>query len=76
MIDTHTHLNFKAFEDNWRMVADRAVEAGVEKMIVVGTSLELSQRAIEQSEQHSALFATVGIHPHHAREFLISNDSN
>ncbi|OGV96626.1 hypothetical protein A2W24_01540 [Microgenomates group bacterium RBG_16_45_19] len=68
MIDTHCHLNFAAFKDDWREVADRAVAAGVEKMIVVGADLDSSRRAVELAQAHPALYAAVGIHPHHARQ--------
>ena len=65
-IDTHAHLNFKAFEADWRAVAERAVAAGIEKMIIVGTDLATSKRAVELAQEHAALYAAVGIHPHHA----------
>lgn len=74
LIDTHCHLNFEVFRDNWRGVADEAVRTGVEKMIVVGTDLDSSKRAVELANGYEALYAAVGIHPHHAREFLISNN--
>ena len=67
-IDTHCHLNFAAFNDEWQKVADDCVKAGVEKMIVVGADLETSQKAVEICQKHPALFASVGIHPHHAPE--------
>lgn len=67
MIDTHTHLNFAAFKDDWQEVADRSVAAGVEKMIVVGTDIATSQKAIAMAATHPALYAAVGIHPHHAK---------
>lgn len=66
-IDTHCHLNFKAFEEDWEEIADEAVKAGVEKMIVVGADLETSARAVELAEKHQNLFASVGIHPHHCQ---------
>ena len=66
-IDTHAHVNFKAFAQDWREVVDRAVKAGVKKMIVVGADLESSRRAVELAQEHPALWAAVGIHPHHAR---------
>ena len=65
-VDTHCHLNFKAFEEDWQAVTDLAVKDGVERMIVVGADLETSARAVEIAQQHPALFASVGIHPHHA----------
>jgi TatD DNase family protein len=67
LIDTHTHLNFKAFENDWHEVVERAIKAGVERMVVVGTDLISSKRAVEMADEHPALFAGIGIHPHHAR---------
>lgn len=72
LIDTHTHLNFQVFDD-WEAVVERAQAAGVQKMIVVGTDLESSTRAVEMAAKHLALYAAVGIHPHHARKFQITN---
>jgi len=67
LIDTHCHLNFKAFEEDWREAVKRAKEAGVEKMVVVGTDLKSSQRAVELAEEMEGLYATAGFHPHHCR---------
>lgn len=67
-IDTHCHLNFAAFKDDWKEVADQCVKGGVGKMIIVGADLETSQKAVEISQKHPALFAGVGVHPHHAHK--------
>lgn len=72
-IDTHTHLNFKAFSDDWREVVDQAVSAGVKKMIVVGTDIESSERAVDMANDHPTLYASIGVHPHHVRG-LKNND--
>lgn len=66
-IDTHTHLNFKAFKKDWEDVVERALESGIDKMIVVGTDIDSSIRAVEMAEKHPALHASVGVHPHHVR---------
>ena len=66
MIDVHCHLNFVAFENDFDEVVKRAKEAGVTKIINVGTSVETSRMAIELSEKYEDLYAIVGIHPHHA----------
>jgi len=66
-IDTHCHLNFKAFEKDWEEITDEAVEVGVGKMIVVGADWETSSRAVELAGKHKNLFASVGIHPHHCQ---------
>lgn len=70
LVDTHTHLNFKAFKEDWKEVVKKSIKTGVEKMIVVGTDLESSKRALEMAEHNSAIYASVGVHPHHARGLL------
>jgi TatD DNase family protein len=65
LIDTHCHLNFKVFENDWQEVMRRAQKAGVEKIIVVGTDLETSRRAVEMARQKKGLYAAVGLHPHY-----------
>ncbi|KAA8571368.1 hypothetical protein EYC84_001372 [Monilinia fructicola] len=47
-----------------RSVISRAITAGCEKLIVTGSDLEESRKAVELSKEHSGvLFATVGVHP-------------
>ena len=65
MIDAHCHLNFQAFDKDAEEVIKRAQEKNI-KIINVGTSLDSSKIAIELAEKHNDMFATVGIHPHHA----------
>lgn len=66
MIDVHCHLNFNAFKNDYDAVIKRAFEAGVTKIINVGTKLDSSQRAVELAQQYDNLYAIVGVHPHHA----------
>lgn len=73
LIDTHTHLNFKAYSKDWREVVDRAVSDGISKMIVVGTDIESSERAVDLASAHPALYASIGVHPHHVKG-LKNND--
>lgn len=70
MVDTHTHLNFRAFDGDWQKIVELSLKADVTKMIVVGTDLDSSQKAIELANNHPALFASVGIHPHHAKQYI------
>lgn len=66
MIDVHCHLQFHAFKDDYEQVAKRAFEAGLTRIINVGTKLDSSQRAVEFAEKYPDMYAIVGIHPHHA----------
>src|SRR3989344_961252 len=64
MLDIHTHLFWKSYDADRGAVVRRAREAGVEKMICVGTTIEESRQAIAVAEQYENMFASVGMHPH------------
>ncbi len=66
MIDVHCHLNFKAFEKDVEPAIERAEKAGVNAIINVGAQISSSRKAVELAEKYENLYATVGIHPHHA----------
>jgi TatD DNase family protein len=66
MIDSHAHLTDERFTGEVESVLARAVEAGVEAVVTIGTDLEDSRAAVALSERFARLFATVGIHPHAA----------
>ena len=63
MIDTHAHL--AALGDPDEAVA-RAAEAGVTRILTVGTDVEDGRRALALAERHEGVFAILGIHPHEA----------
>lgn len=67
MQDIHTHLYWESFDSDREEVLMRAKEAGVTEMLVVGTTVEESMKAIKLARDHESLFATVGIHPNEAR---------
>lgn len=67
LVDTHVHLNSKKYKDNLPQVIERAHEAGVELMIVVGFDHETNVKAIEIAEKYPFIYATVGYHPTDAR---------
>lgn len=51
LIDTHCHLNFKAFESDFLEVAKRSYENGGEKIIIVGADPDTSRRALEVARE-------------------------
>jgi len=63
LIDTHAHLDFPEFAGDLEAVLSRAKEAGVSRIIAIGTTLHSSRAAINFAEQHSEIYAVVGIHP-------------
>lgn len=68
LIDTHAHLDYEDFAADFEAVLARAFEAGVTRIITIGTSTESSRRAIELAERHPMVFAVVGVHPTTADE--------
>ena len=71
MIDAHCHLNFQAFAKDVEEVIKRARDKKIE-IVNVGTALDSSKTAIELAEKYPGLYATVGIHPHHADKLEIN----
>jgi TatD DNase family protein len=69
LIDTHCHLDWQAFDPDREAVIDRAVRAGVRRMISIGVDVPSSRRAIEIAEQHTAVYAAVGVHPNDCADF-------
>ena len=63
MIDTHAHLT--ALDDADEAV-ERAADAGVTRILTVGTDVEDCRRALSLAERHEGVFAVLGIHPHEA----------
>jgi TatD DNase family protein len=63
LIETHAHLDYPDFAPDFEEVLQRATDAGVTRMITIGTSIESSRRAIELAERYSNVFAVIGVHP-------------
>ena len=66
MIDTHAHLD--ACADPPEELVRRGREAGVARILTVGTTIERCRAALELAERHDEVFAILGIHPHEAGE--------
>jgi TatD DNase family protein len=67
--DSHAHVYFERFDADRDEVFARAREAGVTRMVMVGTTVETSRRCFElAAERPGVVFPTAGIHPHDAAE--------
>jgi TatD DNase family protein len=75
LVDTHAHLDYPEFTDDLDAVVLRAKNAGVTKILAIGTTLESSRNAVHFAEKYPEIYAVVGIHPtsvHEEREDFIS----
>jgi TatD DNase family protein len=64
VIDTHAHLD--ALDDDPAAVVARARDAGVTRILTVGTDVEGCRTALRLAEAHEGVYAILGIHPHAA----------
>lgn len=63
MIDSHCHINDKAFENFEEEYVKEANASGVSSFLVVGCDLEMSKKAVEIADRFDCCYAAVGIHP-------------
>jgi TatD DNase family protein len=68
LIDSHSHIEMKDFDRDRDEVIRRAKDAGINIIIAVGINLEDSKRAVSIAGRYDGVYATIGIHPHHANE--------
>ncbi len=75
LIDTHAHLYWDSFEDDLGEVIKRSIDTGVTTIINVGVDVELSKKALTQTQGKLAnipgltAYSTIGIHPHEAIKY-------
>ena len=68
MIETHAHLDYPDFTPDLEGVISRAAEAGVTRIISIGTGIDSSRRAVALAERFPNVHAVVGIHPTNVTE--------
>ncbi|PYK93280.1 MAG: TatD family deoxyribonuclease [Verrucomicrobia bacterium] len=68
LVETHAHLDYPDFANDFDEVLRRASEAGVTRIITIGTSVESSRRAVDLAEKYPNIFAVIGVHPTYAAE--------
>lgn len=68
LIDTHAHLDYPDFAGDFDDMLRRATEAGVTRIITIGTSVESSRRAVGLADKYPNVFAVIGVHPTYVEE--------
>jgi TatD DNase family protein len=66
LVDSHAHLDDPAFDADRADVLRRAREAGVGRILTIGTDVASSRRAAAIAERESDVWFSPGIHPHEA----------
>lgn len=63
MHDIHTHLYWHTYDVDRDAVLERARAAGIDKIFVVGCTVEESRQAVDLAQKHENVYASIGIHP-------------
>lgn len=63
LTDSHAHLASRQFTQDLPDIVNRAREAGVSRIICIGTNLEDARRVLEIADTYDEVYAAVGIHP-------------
>ena len=76
LIDIGANLGHDSFDHDRGAVLQRARDAGVAQLVVTGASRAGSPEALALARAHPGLlFATAGVHPHHASEYTAECDA-
>ncbi len=67
LVDSHCHLQDPKLDNDREAVLQRAGEAGVSTLVVIGYDIESSHRAVEMADSIENVYAAVGVHPHDAK---------
>ena len=70
VVDTHSHLSFKAYDADREEVIQRTQKEGV-VCIDVGTKYETSKMVVELAEKNEGIYAAIGMHPIHIKTDLL-----
>ncbi len=63
LVDTHCHLDFEQFDADRDQVVQRALEAGVRRIVAPALNLENCSKVIALAERYVEVYAAVGVHP-------------
>lgn len=68
LTDTHAHLDFPELQADFPGVLARAAEAGVHRIVSIGTTVEGSRSTLALAAAHLNIHAVIGVHPNNAHE--------
>ncbi len=68
LVDTHCHLDDHRFQHDLPAVLQRATDAGLVRIVCIGTDLASSRASLELARAHEMISAVVGLHPNHVAE--------
>ena len=69
LVDTHCHLDINKFDEDRHEVTQRAKHAGIQRILIPGTNLSSSQKALNISIKEQILYTAIGFQPNDSLEW-------
>jgi len=69
LIDTHCHLDFDRFDADRDVVVQRAIDAGVTRIIIPALDLANCRTVLQLADRYEGVYAAVGIHPNSSADW-------
>jgi len=73
LVDSHCHIHEADYPLDREAVLCDAIDAGVTKIICVGTEIQSSRDAVKFANSHNNVWAVIGVHPHDAKNLMASD---
>ena len=70
IIDSHCHLYYDSLANDIDNVIQRANDAGVSRLVCVGTNVEESKKCLSITENNDDIFSSSGVHPHDSKDVI------
>lgn len=64
LVDSHCHLNYPEFQEDFAAMIERAKTLGVQTFLTISTKLLEAPAVIQIAESTPEIFCTIGVHPH------------
>ena len=68
-IDTHAHIDFPEYQENFPSFLEELKENHIEKVIIPGVNIEDTPRILDLINKHDMLFGAIGVHPSEAQKW-------
>jgi TatD DNase family protein len=73
MIDTHAHVNFNSFKDDFDEIIKRAIDKKI-AIINIGSQFSTSKRAVDLAQKYDKVYAAIGLHPIHLQDLAVEEE--